>query len=57
MFGKLDLGTCFACGDSITWDEDELVRVALRDDRPVHTACFEHFRVGLNLFAAWAFGA
>lgn len=52
-FGERDLGTCFACGETITWSDERLVRVDLRGERPVlfHTICFEHLRAGLNLFA------
>lgn len=52
-FGKGDLGACFACTEGITWEDDKLVEVALRENLcvPFHGECFEHFRAGLNLFA------
>jgi hypothetical protein len=52
-FGRRDLGSCFACGETITWDDERLVEVTLRDRQPVpfHMSCFEHLRAGLNVFA------
>jgi hypothetical protein len=53
-FGRRELGECFACGDAITWEDTALILVALREGQPVrfHRECFEHFRAGLNMFAA-----
>jgi hypothetical protein len=53
-FGKRGLGACFACGESITWEDDKVVHVVLREEEPVqfHTDCFEQYRAGLNLFAS-----
>ena len=51
-FGKPDLGSCYACGEAITWADKRLVRVSVRESESLllHEVCFDHYLAGLRLF-------
>ena len=51
-FGKPDLGSCYACGEAITWEDRRLVRICVRESETLllHEPCFGHYLAGLRLF-------
>lgn len=53
-FGNQDLEACAACGNWITWEDEQMVEVGAQNRQVLsfHIVCFESVRAGLNSFAA-----